>query len=689
MFLDISKGVTEQQKKEYLKDQFSRGCNKIDCNNRNCANRSKNLRFNNIYVEIFFDIRCSNVLRDVDAFIEKSRKSSTIIRQLLSGIRISIADRSFIKSMLGSLDQLAFSFLDETFDPRHKTLFKDDFHIDYELLSSFAPLVYMFEDDNTNFMNILPRLLRTRYSEWAYVHIRAIIIMFHFEYYFIKERRRPDDFLLIFFSSFSKNDHKHNAYSIMEKVLSEYPSVMNAFLTVIHSCLNKYLCTIDINNLCIDENIITFSNCMQKLKRVNESSVKPLPDDSFSNDLLSELLVEYTNATYIIDYHFLRTKSHLLNRNTKYDLFYIVVDQRQKLFREKFTISFNRQNTIREVQSYLYRSTAEQFSSKLTVSMPNEEAIDAGGPGRELFNLVVKMFSPDYGMFEIKNGYCWMRKTSLDSDHLDYYLLGILMALAIYNKITLPIRFPPVFFKMLFDQKPTINDLAEIEPELASGFRDIMEMLKNGEDIKDLSLQFTATYKNEISGYLVYELVEGGKDIIVDNLNAEDYIQMYMDWIFKPTLHFLEFKKGFEVIKEDKRREKVYPYCLNEVFSPRDISIIASGEDVYDWNSLKEDCRYLGYSKDDPVVKWFWKFIFNSSDDIKIKFLKFLTGSDRPPVGGLGQLHLIIQRISDAKKLPVAHTCYQILDIPPYETEEELNKKLSISIMNEEGFGLK
>ena len=39
-------------------------------------------------------------------------------------------------------------------------------------------------------------------------------------------------------------------------------------------------------------------------------------------------------------------------------------------------------------------------------------------------------------------------------------------------------------------------------------------------------------------------------------------------------------------------------------------------------------------------------------------------------------------------RLPVAHTCFNVLDLPPYPNKEIMKDKLLTAIMNTEGFGL-
>jgi hypothetical protein len=85
------------------------------------------------------------------------------------------------------------------------------------------------------------------------------------------------------------------------------------------------------------------------------------------------------------------------------------------------------------------------------------------------------------------------------------------------------------------------------------------------------------------------------------------------------------------------------------------------------WVSLSKrragppSCSYEGgFSRDSPVVRWLWELVTGGmSDEEQRAFLKFFSGSDRSPLGGLGSLRPVIQRQGpDCARLPTAHTCF-------------------------------
>lgn len=96
-----------------------------------------------------------------------------------------------------------------------------------------------------------------------------------------------------------------------------------------------------------------------------------------------------------------------------------------------------------------------------------------------------------------------------------------------------------------------------------------------------------------------------------------------------------------------------------------------------------------GYTKDHPTIQNFWSVFHNDlTEEDKKKFLLFLTGCDRIPNTGMKSLSMIIQKTGDVHHLPVAHTCFNILDLPEYATKEKLHYKLMKAIQYSEGFGL-
>uniref|UniRef100_A0A8C9D485 HECT-type E3 ubiquitin transferase n=2 Tax=Felidae TaxID=9681 RepID=A0A8C9D485_PANLE len=77
----------------------------------------------------------------------------------------------------------------------------------------------------------------------------------------------------------------------------------------------------------------------------------------------------------------------------------------------------------------------------------------------------------------------------------------------------------------------------------------------------------------------------------------------------------------------------------------------------------------------------------------RIRLLQFVTGTSRVPMNGFAELYgsngpqlFTIEQWGSPEKLPRAHTCFNRLDLPPYETFEDLREKLLMAVENAQGF---
>ena len=88
----------------------------------------------------------------------------------------------------------------------------------------------------------------------------------------------------------------------------------------------------------------------------------------------------------------------------------------------------------------------------------------------------------------------------------------------------------------------------------------------------------------------------------------------------------------------------------------------------------------------------FFNVLKRVDSEFKAKFLLFLTGSSKIPVGGFSLLlhqgrPITISPGGDPDRLPCAHTCSNTLDLPYYRNENELEEKLSYAIQECNSFG--
>ena len=178
------------------------------------------------------------------------------------------------------------------------------------------------------------------------------------------------------------------------------------------------------------------------------------------------------------------------------------------------------------------------------------------------------------------------------------------------------------------------------------------------------------------------ELVPNGENIPVTSFNRSEFVDLYTKYLLEDSYsqHFKAFQEGF------------YSVCSKNIMSilhPSELEILIRGSPDYNFFELEKVTKYEnGYTKDSPVIVNFWKLVHSFPTNLKQKLLSFISGSDRVPIKGMSNMNFTIQQAKDTTRLPAAHTCFNILDLPPYPSIVELQEKLVFAITNTEGFGL-
>lgn len=126
------------------------------------------------------------------------------------------------------------------------------------------------------------------------------------------------------------------------------------------------------------------------------------------------------------------------------------------------------------------------------------------------------------------------------------------------------------------------------------------------------------------------------------------------------------------------------------MFTASDLNLALTGETELNFSLLESFTVYEDpYSSTHPNIKNFWKIVAEMSQQQQRRLLRFITGSDRVPAGGVQNIGLkIIPNGDDDSRLPSAHTCFNILCLPAYSLKEILMNRLLCAIECCEDFGL-
>ncbi|XP_045533813.1 ubiquitin-protein ligase E3A [Papilio machaon] len=328
---------------------------------------------------------------------------------------------------------------------------------------------------------------------------------------------------------------------------------------------------------------------------------------------------------------------------------------------------------------------ALDLKKQLMVEFEGEQGVDEGGVSKEFFQLIVEeIFNPDYGMFtqQPDSHTVWFNPTSFETE-AQFTLIGIVLGLAIYNNIILAVNFPMVVYRKLMGRKGSFEDLADWNPSLYNGLKDMLDYC--GDDLEEVYYQtFRICYKDVFGNNLFHDLKDEGDSLFVTQANKREFVDLYADFLLNKSVEtqFRAFRRGFVMVTDESP--------LSALFRPEEIETLVCGSKNFDFNELEKSTEYDGgYTAESRIIKDFWCIVHNLCIVEKRKLLQFTTGSDRVPVGGLSYLKLVIARNGpDSDRLPTAHTCFNVLLLPEYESRDKLRDRLMKAISYSKGFGM-
>lgn len=362
--------------------------------------------------------------------------------------------------------------------------------------------------------------------------------------------------------------------------------------------------------------------------------------------------------------------------------------------REHFgTIQLNvrRQYVFEDSFHQLQNRSGEEIKyGKLSVKFYEEEGVDAGGVTREWFQVLsLQMFNPDYALFRTsavdKVTYQPNRASWVNPDHLLFFkFVGRIIGKAIYDGRLLDCYFTRSFYKHILGKKVDYRDVEAIDPEY---YKSLVWILEN--DITDvIDLNFSIEV-DDFGKTKVIELIPNGQNISVTEENKQDYVRLVAEQ--KLYLAIEEQIKNFLIGFRD-----IIPSELIQIFNEQELELLISGLPDIDIDDWKNNTEYQGYSHSSPQIQWFWRAVRSFDQEERAKLLQFVTGTSKVPLEGFSSLQgssgvqkfQIHKDFGSTNRLPSAHTCFNQLDIPLYESYDHLRKNLLIAIQEcSTGFG--
>ncbi|EAR83836.2 HECT domain ubiquitin transferase (macronuclear) [Tetrahymena thermophila SB210] len=350
---------------------------------------------------------------------------------------------------------------------------------------------------------------------------------------------------------------------------------------------------------------------------------------------------------------------------------------------EIITLKVDRKCVFEDTFKTIMRQKPHQLIQKqFEVKFRKEDGIDQSGLTREWYSCISKeLFDPRKGLFRVSsNKYIVYPSTTsyLVPDHITLFKFsGQIIAKSVLEGYLVGVDFPKFILKHLTGQPLKISDLDDIEPELT---KNLLWILEN--PVEDLCLTFIYEFE-EIGNKKTIELINGGKNIDVTDQNKKDYVDKLINYVMIQQIQpqIQSFLEGFF---------SIFPKSELYLVDWMELGTKIAGAQEIDFKELRANTTYQGgYSEISTLIQWFWEILMTFDDKMKRKFLFFLSGSYKIPLGGYKDMGFTISKIFDTQNLPVAHTCFNQLDLPQYEDKEILQKKLFQAILDgNESFGI-
>lgn len=253
-----------------------------------------------------------------------------------------------------------------------------------------------------------------------------------------------------------------------------------------------------------------------------------------------------------------------------------------------------------------------------------------------------------------------------------FKFIGRIIGKALYEGRVLDCHFSRAVYKCILGRSVSIKDMETLDLDY---YKSLLWMLEN--DITDIITETFAVETDDFGEKQVIDLVENGSNIPVTQENKEEYVQRVVDYrLVRSVKEQLDnFLKGFH---------EIIPADLISIFNEQELELLISGLPEIDVDDWKANTEYHNYSASSPQIQWFWRAVRSFDKEERAKLLQFVTGTSKVPLNGFKELEgmngvsrfNIHRDYGNKDRLPSAHTCFNQLDLPEYDSYETLRQRL-------------
>lgn len=380
----------------------------------------------------------------------------------------------------------------------------------------------------------------------------------------------------------------------------------------------------------------------------------------------------------------------------KQDFFYHEIRKlHQKHFHDKLSLKISREKLLDSSMKCTKGFGISDWCKNFEITFIGEQGLDWGGLRREWFELVCSsLFDPENELFHCfkndKQGLVHPNsKRPLHLKLKHYEFAGRIVGKCLYESALgssyrqlVKARFSRSFLAQLIGLRVHYKYFEQDDPDLyVSKIKYILE-----NDVEDMELNFSEEEYSATGQFIrALELIPNGSRIQVTNQNKLQYLDALAQ-------HRLANSVKEEVEYFLKGLNDLIPDNLLCIFDENELELLMCGTGQYSIADFKANHAVSGSSYEfRRVLDWFWTAVSNFTEEEMARLLQFTTGCSQLPPGGFSELYpkFHITAAPTFGNLPTAHTCFNQLCLPDYDSYEQFEKALRLAI-NEgtEGFGM-
>ncbi|QIX02333.1 hypothetical protein AMS68_007850 [Peltaster fructicola] len=379
-----------------------------------------------------------------------------------------------------------------------------------------------------------------------------------------------------------------------------------------------------------------------------------------------------------------------------------------------------RDDILQDAFSQLWQRPALELHKPLRVRIVELDGQamgqDLGGVQIEFFSCVMNAIMQDDADLFVTNetGIAYFKPGSLQPLHMFEYV-GILMGLALYNGITIPVRLPIVLYHIIMSKDYTIKHMQDrwkaetasmeemihadvtawqlsydfnlaangvqlvVSPDALSTTKDTLPII----DAKSSDRPFQEVDMSD-AGWPGWSLPHRSTESkLVDNDNKEQFCKDYIHWLTQKSVQpqLNAFLHGFQQV--------MHPYTMKMLHYPRSLRGLLEGEDIVEVSAVRQCTSYDGFEGTSEYIMMFWEILESWSSDQLKALVRFVTAAERLPRDGVLEFKISRLLVEGDGRLPTSSTCFSTLYLPVYSSKEVLEKNLTTAVeLGEYGFGI-